>query len=157
MTIRRAEPKDIPGVLALLHQVLEVHAALRPDIFLPGTTKYSDAELKAIFADDARPVWVAADDDDHVLGHAFCVLEEPNGSVNMRQYRSMYIDDICVDRNARGQHIATSLFEHVRQEAHRLGCRDITLNVWNGNESAEQFYAAMGMRPRKTTLELQVE
>lgn len=157
MTIRRARPDDVPGVLALLSQVLEVHAAIRPDLFLSGTTKYSDETLREIFADDTRPVWVAVDEDDRVLGHAFCVLEEPNGSPNMHQYRSLYIDDICVDEAARGQHIATRLFEHVKQEAHRLGCRDLTLSVWAGNESAERFYAAMGMTPRKTILEYTLE
>lgn len=154
MHIRRAGAGDTNGVLHLLHQVLEVHADLRPDIFIPGTTKYSDEELRAIFADDATPVYVAVDEDGTVLGHAFCALQEPNGSVNMVQYRSLYIDDICVDVAARGQHIATALFEHVKAEAERLGCYDITLNVWAGNNGAEQFYAAMGMKPLKTTLEL---
>ena len=34
MTIRKAENKDTAKVLALLHQVLEVHADLRPDLFI---------------------------------------------------------------------------------------------------------------------------
>ena len=153
MIIRRALPGDVPGVLNLLHQVLEVHASIRPDLFIPGTTKYSEEELLAIFADDDTPVWVAVGEDGTVLGHAFCALEEPNGSPNMKQFRSMYIDDICVDEAARGQHVATKLFEHVKEEAHRLGCRELTLNVWAGNEGAEKFYTAMGMTPRKTMLE----
>ena len=42
MNIRRATDKDIADVLRLLSQVLEVHAAIRPDIFVSGTTKYSE-------------------------------------------------------------------------------------------------------------------
>lgn len=154
MNIRRAENRDTGAVLGLLHQVLEVHADLRPDLFISGTTKYSDEELYAIFADDTRPVYVGVDEEDRVLGYAFCVLEEPNGSVNMTQHRTLYIDDICVDEKARGKHVATQLFEHVKAEAARLGCYNITLNVWAGNEAAEAFYTAMGMVPRKTMLEL---
>ncbi len=75
MTIRKAENKDTAKVLDLLHQVLEVHADLRPDLFLSGTTKYTDEELHAIFADDKTPVWVAVNDADEVLGYAFCILE----------------------------------------------------------------------------------
>ncbi len=157
MNIRRAEKRDTEAVLDLLHQVLEVHAALRPDLFISGTTKYAAEELHAIFADDGRPVYVATDDDDRVLGYAFCVLEEPNGSVNMTQHRTLYIDDICVDEAARGHHVATRLFEHVKAEAMRLGCYNITLNVWAGNEAAEAFYTNMGMAPRKTMLELILE
>ena len=40
MKIRKAEEKDIPRLLALLGQVLQIHAEIRPDVFIPGTTKY---------------------------------------------------------------------------------------------------------------------
>ena len=59
MNIRRAKEADIPNVLRLLSQVLEVHAAIRPDIFVSGTTKYGSEELAEMFADDRRPVYVA--------------------------------------------------------------------------------------------------
>ena len=45
MDIRRAEEKDIPRILELLGQVLQIHADIRPDIFIPGTTKYTAGEL----------------------------------------------------------------------------------------------------------------
>ena len=35
MKIRNAEERDIPRILQLLGQVLQIHAELRPDIFLP--------------------------------------------------------------------------------------------------------------------------
>ena len=39
MNIRRANEKDIPRLVELLEQVLQIHADIRPDIFIPG--KYS--------------------------------------------------------------------------------------------------------------------
>lgn len=36
MNIRKAEEKDIPRLLALLGQVLQIHAEIRPDIFIPA-------------------------------------------------------------------------------------------------------------------------
>ena len=45
MLIRKAEEKDIPRILELLGQVLQIHADIRPDIFIPGTTKYTTDEL----------------------------------------------------------------------------------------------------------------
>lgn len=157
LTIRRAEQKDTEKVLDLLHQVLEVHADLRPDLFISGTTKYTDEELHAIFADETTPVYVAVNEADEVLGYAFCILEEPVESNNLHPHRTLYIDDICVDEKARGQHVATNLYNHVKDEAKHLGCYNITLNVWAGNTGAEQFYAAMGMKPRKTMLEAVLE
>ena len=45
MNIRLAEEKDIDSVIKLLTQVLNIHAKIRPDIFIGGTTKYTKEEL----------------------------------------------------------------------------------------------------------------
>lgn len=154
MTIRCAEKKDIPRVLALLEQVLKIHADLRPDLFIHGTTKYTDAELLSIFADDKTPVFVAADENDVVLGYAFCVLKHFPKTNNTNEYTSLYIDDLCVDEAARGQHIGEALFHYVKDEAARRGCFDVTLNVWAGNDGAYRFYEKMGLVPKKTEMEI---
>lgn len=52
MTIRRAQVKDIPAIIKLLSEVLEIHASIRPDIFKPGTTKYTNDELAKLIKDD---------------------------------------------------------------------------------------------------------
>ena len=137
----------------LLGQVLEVHAAGRPDLFRSGTRKYTDDELLAIFADDARPVFVAVGDDGSVLGHAFCEVQDFRGSNNMQPVVSLYVDDICVDEAARHQHVGTTLYQHVIAFARELGCHNVTLNVWVCNPGAQRFYEAMGMTPLKTCLE----
>ena len=151
--IRRATEQDIPGVNELLKQVLSVHAAGRPDIFIPNTTKYTDEELLALFRDDSRPVFVAVDDEGQVLGHAFCMIEETRGANNLRDMRSLYIDDICVDENNRRGGIATALYRHVIAYAEELGCYHVTLNVWELNPGARKFYESMGMKPLKTVME----
>ena len=151
--IRRAKDSDLSRILALLQQVLTVHADGRPDIFIPGTTKYTDAELLALFRDDSRPIFVSTDESDTVLGYAFCVFEETRGVNNMHDMRTLYIDDICVDESCRGQHIATGLYEYVRRFAREQGCYHITLNVWKCNPTAQKFYEAMGMQPLKTVME----
>ena len=72
--IRRAEEKDIRRLDELLFQVQRIHAEGRPDIFKlgDGTKKYTDGELKAILADDTRPV-VVFEQEGTVLGYAFCI------------------------------------------------------------------------------------
>ncbi|MCQ2546116.1 MAG: GNAT family N-acetyltransferase [Clostridia bacterium] len=151
--IRRAEKKDLARVNALLEQVLTVHAEGRPDIFIPGTKKYTDEELLSIFADEQSPVFVFADEEDVTRGYAFCAFEEIRNSNNMRDMKTLYIDDICVDENCRGQHIATRLYEYVKEYAKATGCDRITLNVWEVNPTARAFYDAMGMKPLKTVME----
>lgn len=153
MTIRKAEKRDIPAVLRLLSQVLEIHAAIRPDIFIPGSTKYTEPELEALFRDENTPVYVAADEGDHVMGYAFCVLKEPPFANTMLPRKTFFIDDLCVDEACRGRHIGEALFRFVLGEAKKRGCADVTLNVWEGNDSAERFYEKMGMKPKETQME----
>lgn len=82
MQIRRAQVKDIPAIMKLLNQVLEIHASIRPDIFIPGTTKYTVEELTTIINDDQKAVFVAVDEDDQMLGYAFTQLQEQPFSTN---------------------------------------------------------------------------
>ena len=153
MKIRRAEKKDIPKLMDLLSQVLELHAAIRPDIFISGTTKYTARELEELIRNDETPVWVAADEEDAVAGYAFCRLREQPFSNNMVPFRSLFVDDLCVDEAYRGRHIGTQLLEFVREQARLLGCYEVTLNVWEGNDAAMGFYRAMGFRPKETQME----
>ena len=153
MTIRRANENDIPRLLELLEQVLQVHADIRPDIFIPGTTKYTNEELAQMIKDDTKPIYVAADENDNCLGYAFCQLQEQPFSNNMVPFKSLFIDDLCVAADTRGMHVGSALFEFAKEEAKRLGCYELTLNVWEGNDSARHFYEKMGMKPKETMME----
>ena len=150
--IRKASNKDIPRIIELLHQVNMVHHVIRPDLFKPHTTKYNEQELETILDDDSKPIFVY--DDGLVLGYAFCQVTEVRGNQLLEDIKTLYIDDICVDENARGRHIGKALYEYVRDYAKSIGCNNITLNVWEGNDSAISFYKNMGMQVQKTTMEI---
>ncbi len=154
MIIRKAQEKDIPRIMDLLSQVLEIHASIRPDIFIPGTTKYTKEELNAILQNEKTPVYVAVNDEDETVGYALCVLKQQPFSNNMIQFDSLFVDDLCVDGKYRGQHIGEALFRFVKEEARRLGCYEVTLNVWEGNDSAKRFYEKMGMKIKESQMEL---
>ncbi len=153
MQIRRAKQTDIDGINFLLRQVLEIHAEGRPDIFIKGRKKYSDAELKDIIADDNTPIYVAADDDGRILGYAFCIYQITKNNSILRDRKTLYIDDLCVDEACRGRHIGTALFEYVNGVSEANACDSITLNVWSLNETAMKFYEKCGFTPLKTVME----
>ncbi len=154
MRIRFAETRDIPRLLTLLGEVLEIHAAIRPDLFVPGTTKYSAAQLEALLADPASPVFVAVNDADETVGYAFCRVNVIPEGGNRKPGASFYLDDLCVDETARGQGTGEALFRYVTEEAKRRGCGAVELNVWCGNDPAVRFYKKMGMRPQSVRMEL---
>ena len=150
--VRKATKEDIPGIFSLLHQVNMVHHVIRPDLFKPNTTKYSEQELEALLDDDSNPVFVY--DDGKVLGHAFCQITEVKGHQLLEDAKTLYIDDICVDESARGRHVGKALYEYVRDYAKSIRCHNITLNVWEGNDAALCFYKSMGMKVQKTGMEV---
>ena len=150
--IRKAAKEDILRIIELLHQVNMVHHVIRPDLFKPHTTKYNEQELEAMLGDDSKPIFVF--DDEMVLGYAFCQVFEVTNNQLLEDIKTLYIDDICVDENARGKHVGKALYEYVLEYAKSIGCYNITLNVWEGNEPAQRFYRDMGMQVQKTTMEI---
>ena len=154
MKIRKAEEKDIPRVTGAAGsgaaESMQRYARM---CLSPSTTKYTDSELKELLEQEDKPIYVAAGEDDVCMGYAFCQLKEQPFSTNMVPFKALFIDDLCVDKQARGQHIGESLFEYVKQQAKKLGCYEVTLNVWAGNTSAESFYEKMGMKTKERQME----
>lgn len=154
MNIRLATCTDIPALIDLLQQVGQVHHDIRPDIFRETCQKYDEATLAALLQDKTRPVFVA--EDEQVHGYCFCILKEFAGESVMTDRRELYIDDLCVDENCRGQGIAKALLTYVTDYAKSIGCAFVTLNVWNGNDNAMKFYEKAGMTPRSVTMEMKL-
>lgn len=153
MNIRRAKDSDMSGINKLLQQVLMVHHNGRPDLFKANVKKYTDEELSEILADDSKPIFVALDEKEEVLGYAFCVfLQHINNNI-LTDIKTLYIDDLCVDEDKRGQHIGKQLYEYVLQFAKEQGCYNVTLNVWSLNENAMKFYESCGLVPQKVGME----
>lgn len=137
----------------LLGQVLRVHHNGRPDLFLPEGRKYTRPELIDIIADASRPVFVCTNENDTVVAYAFCMIENYAGSTSHTPIRTLYVDDICVDENARGKHLGSALYEYVIDYARKEGFYNVTLNVWTSNPGAVAFYEAMGMTPYRIGME----
>lgn len=152
MEIRLANHTDIPGMIRLLQQVGQVHHDIRPDLFREGAQKYSEEDLAVLLQDATRPVFVGVEDG-RMLGYCFCVIEEVKDNPVLRDVKSLYIDDLCVDETIRGKHVGSKLYDHVCHYAREIGCGSVTLNVWCGNDSAMRFYESRGMKPRKIYME----
>ncbi len=153
MEIRRARMQDINGINNLLMQVCLVHHKGRPDLFKYGAKKYTDEELAAIIQDDTRPIFVGVNEAGQVLGYAFCIFQQHLNNNILTDIKTLYIDDLCVDENIRGQHIGKQLYETVLAFAKESDCYNVTLNVWSLNEGAMKFYEACGLKPQKIGME----
>ncbi len=154
MEIRRAKEKDMDRINELLRQVCMVHHIGRPDLFQGNhNRKYSDAQLREIIGDEKRPVFVAVDGQDEVMGYAFCIFQQHINDNILTDIKTLYIDDLCVDEKIRGKRIGKALYENVLAFARKQGCYNVTLNVWSCNETAMRFYEKCGLKPQKIGME----
>lgn len=150
--IRLANFSDIPEIEKLLYQVQKVHSDKRPDIFIKGAKKYNAEQLKEVIKNKLTPIYVAINEQNKLQGYAFCIIERKD-CVNLQKIKTLYIDDLCVDENARGQGVGTALYNHVLAVAKSEGCYNLTLNVWELNQAAYNFYKKMGLTTLKRGLE----
>ena len=150
MEIRRAKKEDIARLSDLLSQVLEIHAKLRPDLFMSGTTKYNQEQLEEMINNDTKPIYVAVIND-YVVGYAMCQIRVPTS--NMYPIKVFHLDDLCVDEKYRKQGIGEALYQKVVETAKDNNCYEVTLNVWPGNDAALKFYEKMGMKTRSVFME----
>ena len=153
MNVRMAEEKDIERMHELLTQVNLVHHKGRPDLFKCGR-KYTDEQLREILRDKKRPIFAAVDENDCLLGYAFCIFQQHLNDNILTDIKTLYIDDLCVDKTKRGLHIGSTLYNAVLDFAREHGCYNVTLNVWSCNESAMKFYENCGLRPQKVGMEV---
>ena len=151
--IRRAVPGDVKDIMKLLGQVLEIHHEGRPDLFKTNASKYTNEELIGLIEKVSDPIFVACDDDGHVIGYAFCKEKQVLSSNYMTDIRTLHIDDLCVDEDQRGNHIGEALYRHVLEYAKENGFYNLTLNVWSCNTNAVEFYRKMGMKSQRMEME----
>ena len=142
--VRKAEKKDISSILSLLDEVNEIHEKARPDIFKRGQ-KYHEKDVEALLEDKKVHILVA--EEETVLGYAILFEEEQKEDELMKERRFLYLDDLCVDKKARGKGVGSLLLREAEKLARSLSYSKITLRVWSFNEKAIAFYQKEGYLP----------
>lgn len=153
MDIRFAEAKDVTGILALLRQVGQVHHQGRPDIFRKGAQKYGASQVLAMLNSPKTPIFVAIEGE-KVVGYGFCQVKLYENDPVIADHTEIYIDDLCVDENCRGQGIGQAIYKEILRYAKMRQASQVTLNVWCCNENAMGFYKKLGFQPQKIGMEI---
>lgn len=152
--IRKAEEKDAPKIADMLLSIGELHHNGRPDIYRDSLQKYNEKDIIEILKDSEAPIYVAADENDSVVGYAFCQIKNVSSSTAFADRKFVYIDDFCVDEKYRKQHIGKKLLNTVTEEARKMGVGSVELNVWEFNENAVRFYESCGFKTQRREMEI---
>lgn len=132
--IRKAEPRDVPRMLALVKELATFEK--EPDAVTVPEADMLDAGF------GARPVWwgwVACGPGDEVLGTAICYER-----YSTWRGRVGYLEDIVVTESARSLRIGEKLFKACAAEAVRRKYHHLTWQVLDWNEGAIRFYKRLG-------------
>ena len=151
--IRSAQEKDIPKIENLLEQILLVHHKDRPDIFKATGKKYNAQELTQMLNDTGKLIFVATDENDNVIGYVFCIFKQKINHSVLTDVKTLFIDDLCVDKSAHGQNIGKKLYAFALNFAKKEGCYNLTLDAWADNTGAVRFYERLGMKIQKYVFE----
>lgn len=140
MIIRDATRQDVPAILDLIRQLGETDS--------PGPDASAE-HVAGSLAHPALQVLVAEDGPRGVVGFLACTVR-PN---LYHGADAGLVDELVVDRDARGRGVGTMLLREFLERMERRGCAEVSVGVLFGNEGAQRLYRAMGFTEEVLLLE----
>jgi ribosomal protein S18 acetylase RimI-like enzyme len=159
VTVRRAEPKDVPRMLELVKELAVYERE-------PEAVTVTEEEMReAGFGE--KPVWigwVAVRSEDQMIGRS----ENENApqvvgmAVCYERYstwkgRCLYLEDIVVTQDARGKGVGNKLFKACASFAVEQDFHHMLWQVLDWNEGAIRFYERYGAQISKEWLNARLE
>ena len=153
--IRFAEKEELEKVNILRKQVNDLHVNGRPDIFREGFCTQMQDHIYTMYESENSDIIVAVSGDD-ILGFATVeYILKPLSPYSLE--RKIYqICEFGVDKKHHRKGIATKLVDFMKQDAASKGYSRIELDVWEFNETAIEFYNAIGFKPYRRYMELPI-
>jgi GNAT superfamily N-acetyltransferase len=136
--IERAHDADVPALIDLLAELFAIESDFSAD---PAKQRRGLALL--LSQPDSRAVVMVARSADRVVGMASAqlVISTAEGAA------SVWIEDVVVQRNLRGQGIARLLLRELLAWARRQGATRAQLLADDSNQPALDFYRHIGWKP----------
>ena len=153
--VRFAEEKDLDIINELRKQVNDIHVEGRPDLFKAGFGAEIRDFAKVIMSGENSDIIVA--ERNGIICGMVCVDYVNKPETPYSKARSFYhVQEIAVDANHRRQGVAKELLEFMIADAKKRKLGKIELDVWEFNDSAIEFYQAVGFRQTRRWMELDV-
>lgn len=152
--IRPASREDAAAIAALNELVHAIHAEAQPEIFQPADRQKFAEDWGSDQAEGNTFTFLALLDG-KPMGYVHGEVSQRVESVYHRSHEMIYVHQICVAPEARGQGIATSLLDAAKQLGRERGIKRLALDVWRFNEPARRFFEHYGLETyneRKWTL-----
>jgi len=150
LTIRRATPADVPSIMPLWVEMMQLHATL-DDRFQPseeGAASFDKALLE--WLENERILILVADAGAELIGYAIG-YDRDNPPV-MLPARYGYITDMAVTAARRRQGVGSALLSAMTVWFRERNLHSIRLNVAYANPLSQGFWRSMGFKDYMNTL-----
>ena len=153
--VRFAKEKDIERVNVLRKQVNDLHVAGRPDIFKSGFCNEMQEYVYKQFDSESSDI-IVADCEGNIVGFASVNYIVKPSSPYSYERKIYQISEFGVDENLHRKGIATLMMKFIKEDAKNKGFKSVELDVWEFNETALEFYEAIGFTTYRRYLELSI-
>lgn len=153
--IREASMKDAEALIELRRQLDDVHAAARPDLFASADLYDTDSIRSYIEAEKSQVIVAEDGASGRVIAYMILNTEKsPQSPIFTYPRTFVYMNDLCVREECRGQGIGKSLMEYAIAYAKNKNADGLELNVAEFNTNAIKLYESMGLKSRNRRMEL---
>jgi ribosomal protein S18 acetylase RimI-like enzyme len=152
--VRAATPRDLTEIGELAGELVRQHHGFDAARFMlipnveVGYARFFAGELS-----NSEAIILAAEDDGKIVGYAYARLEGRDWNALLDAHAALH--DIFVAPDARRKGVARRLLAAVRERAQGKGAPRLVLHTASKNQSAREFFAALGFR--ETMIELTAE
>ena len=155
MKIRKIQKEDRKQIIPLLEQVSRLHIKRRADIF--KTKKYQDIDKYALeLISNKEKITFVAEQENKILGIIVLKIKEVKNHINLKDSKTLWVDELCVNKENRGEGIGKQLINKAKEIAKELNCIRLELNCWKMNKEAIAFYEKQGMQTQRRIMELKL-
>lgn len=152
MRVRKASNDDVTAIVAINREVQALHVALAPNVF---KAELDEAAVTAFFErilSAPGHVVLAAEHDGTMAAYAWIEIQQRPVTPFSHAHTRLFVHHIGVLAVARRYGVATELLAAAELEGRSAGATELALDTWVGNEAAQAFFAARGLRAQRVSL-----
>jgi ribosomal protein S18 acetylase RimI-like enzyme len=155
ITIRKAVPADVPAIVELWKEVMDLHKAV-DTVFTrrrSGHKAFAEYLSKEYIGGDHRRAWVAQAEQ-NVVGFCLAAIKDYPPVLVLKQYG--HLEVLAVAKQWRGKGVGKKLLKRAWRWFCKKGMSRVEVHYSTANELAAGFYAKMGFRPYLETTYLEI-
>src|SRR5262245_48176458 len=155
--IRRALASDAEAIAALSSEVQADHADVLPQLFKrPAPDSFPPRVVRELLEEPDR-IFLVASIGGAVVGYASAQMQQRDETLFRHPRSALFIHWIGVHDLSRRRGVGRALVNALREAAATLEATSLLLEVWAFNTKAQAFYKAVGFRPERHILSLDLD